>query len=166
MGLPDQLTERKFRVLEAVIQTYIETAEPAGSQTIARRFGLGVSSATIRNTMGDLEDRGFLFHPHTSAGRIPTDRAYRWYVDNLMRSAPPSRAQQQALPVIGIPLRGKDPEAALDLGAVFRTVYERAAYDVTLDYQKDPQPPLQGDDATWARELLRGRRGNRSRRSR
>ncbi len=97
MGLPDQLTEREFRVLEAVIQTYIETAEPAGSQTIARRFGLGVSSATIRNTMGDLEERGFLFHPHTSAGRIPTDRAYRWYVDNLMRSAPPSRAQQQAL---------------------------------------------------------------------
>ncbi|MEO8031872.1 MAG: heat-inducible transcriptional repressor HrcA [Gemmatimonadota bacterium] len=97
MASLDQLTEREFRVLEAVIQTYIETAEPAGSQTIARRFGLGVSSATIRNTMGDLEERGYLFHPHTSAGRIPTDRAYRWYVDNLMRSAPPNRADQQTL---------------------------------------------------------------------
>lgn len=97
MASLDQLSEREFRVLEAVIQTYIETAEPAGSQTIARRFGLGVSSATIRNTMGDLEERGYLFHPHTSAGRIPTDRAYRWYVDNMMRSAPPNRAQQHAL---------------------------------------------------------------------
>jgi heat-inducible transcriptional repressor len=97
MAAPDSLTEREFRVLEAVIQTYIETAEPAGSQTIARRFGLGVSSATIRSTMGDLEERGYLFHPHTSAGRIPTDRAYRWYVDNLMRHAPPSHAQQEAL---------------------------------------------------------------------
>src|SRR5882672_8136840 len=92
-----ELTERERKVLDAVIESYVLTAEPAGSRTIARRFPLGVSSATIRNTMGDLEERGFLFHPHTSAGRIPTDRAYRWYVDNLMRSAPPSRAQQQAL---------------------------------------------------------------------
>src|SRR6195256_472389 len=97
MALPDQLTEREFRVLEAVIQTYIETAEPAGSQPIARRFGLGVSSATIRNTMGELEERGFLFHPHTSAGRIPTDRAYRVYVDAIMRLSPPSHEQQHAL---------------------------------------------------------------------
>ena len=64
---------------------------------------------------------------------------------------------RQALPVVGIPLRGKDPEVPLDLGAVFRTVYDRAAYDVSLDYRKDPQPPLEGDDAKWARELLRGR---------
>src|ERR1700704_51452 len=97
MALPDQLTEREFRVLEAVIQTYIETAEPAGSQPIARRFGLGVSPATIRNIMSELEERGFLFHPHTSAGRIPTDRAYRWYVDNLIRLSPPSREEQNTL---------------------------------------------------------------------
>ena len=87
----DQLSERELRVLEAVVQTYIETAEPAGSQTIARRFGLGVSPATIRNTMSELEDKGYLFHPHTSAGRIPTDRAYRVYVNAIMRLAPPSR---------------------------------------------------------------------------
>lgn len=65
-------------------------------------------------------------------------------------------AVRQVLPVIAIPLRGKDPEVALDLGAVFQTVYDRAAYDVSLDYRKDPQPPLEGDDAKWARELLRG----------
>src|SRR6476660_3228662 len=84
MPIADQLSERELRVLEAVVQTYIETAEPAGSQTIARRFGLGVSPATIRSTMSELEDKGYLFHPHTSAGRIPTDRAYRVYVDAIM----------------------------------------------------------------------------------
>ena len=97
MAAPDQLSERELRVLEAVVQTYIETAEPAGSQTIARRFGLGVSPATIRNTMSELEDKGYLFHPHTSAGRIPTDRAYRVYVNAIMRLAPPSPEVQQAL---------------------------------------------------------------------
>jgi heat-inducible transcriptional repressor len=81
------LTERERRVLEAVIQSYVETAEPAGSRMISRRFGLGVSPATIRNTMSDLEDKGYLFHPHTSAGRVPTDMAYRVYVDSLMRIA-------------------------------------------------------------------------------
>ncbi len=84
-------------MLEAVVQTYIETAEPAGSQTIARRFGLGVSPATIRSTMSELEDKGYLFHPHTSAGRIPTDRAYRVYVDTLMRLSPPSHQEQHTL---------------------------------------------------------------------
>jgi len=79
-----ELTERERRVLEAVIQSYVETAQPAGSNAIARRFGLGISPATIRNTMSDLEDKGLLYHPHTSAGRVPTDVAYRVYVDSLM----------------------------------------------------------------------------------
>ncbi len=83
-----QLSERERRVLEAVIQSYVKTAEPAGSNAIARHFGLGVSSATVRNTMSDLEEKGFLFHPHTSAGRVPTDKAYRLYVDSLMRLNP------------------------------------------------------------------------------
>jgi heat-inducible transcriptional repressor len=97
MPMQDQLSERELRVLEAVVQTYIETAEPAGSQTIARRFGLGVSPATIRSTMSELEEKGYLFHPHTSAGRIPTDRAYRMYVNEIMRLAPPSHEAQHAL---------------------------------------------------------------------
>jgi heat-inducible transcriptional repressor len=75
-------------VLEAVIRSYVETAEPAGSRTLSRRFGLGVSPATIRNTMSDLEEKGFLLHPHTSAGRVPTNKAYRAYVDALL-SRPP-----------------------------------------------------------------------------
>jgi heat-inducible transcriptional repressor len=96
MSLED-LSDREIRVLEAVIQVYIQTAEPAGSQTVAQRFPIGVSSATIRNTMSELEEKGYLYHPHTSAGRIPTDRAYRWYVDNLIRLSPPSHEDQRAL---------------------------------------------------------------------
>src|SRR5512146_315240 len=88
-----ELNDRERRVLEAVIQSYVETAEPAGSRTISRRFGLGVSPATIRNTMSDLEEKGYLYHPHTSAGRVPTDVAYRLYVDSLMRSRPAPRVE-------------------------------------------------------------------------
>lgn len=92
-----ELNERERQVLAAVIRSYVETAEPAGSRTVSRRFGLGVSPATIRNTMSDLEEKGFLFHPHTSAGRVPTDKAYRVYVDELMQVSPLERAQQQRL---------------------------------------------------------------------
>lgn len=93
----EQLTERERRVLEAVIETYIETAEPAASQTVARRSGLGLSPASIRTIMSDLETRGLLFHTHTSAGRIPTDRAYRIYVNDLIRLTPPSSEAQETL---------------------------------------------------------------------
>lgn len=96
MALPE-LSDRERRVLEAVIQSYVETAEPAGSRTIARRFGLGVSPATIRNTMSDLEEKGYLYHPHTSAGRVPTDIAYRLYVDSLMGPARLSPRQTERL---------------------------------------------------------------------
>ena len=91
------LSSRELRVLEAVIQMYVETAEPAGSQAVARRSGLGVSPATVRNTMSELERRGYLLHPHTSAGRIPTDLGYRTYVDGLLRFPLPSEHEQQAL---------------------------------------------------------------------
>jgi heat-inducible transcriptional repressor len=86
MATADELTSRERRVLEAVIQTYVQTAEPCGSRVLSRRFGLGVSPATIRNTMSDLEEKGFLMHPHTSAGRVPTDKAYRAYVDQLLNA--------------------------------------------------------------------------------
>jgi heat-inducible transcriptional repressor len=91
------LTEREEQILDAVIRTYVETAEPAGSRTVARRHGLGVSPATIRNAMSDLEEKGFLFHPHTSAGRIPTDLAYRYYVDTLMQPVRITAAEQRRL---------------------------------------------------------------------
>ena len=93
MSLPE-LSDRERRVLGAVIQSYVATAEPAGSRAIARNFGLGVSPATIRNTMSDLEEKGFLFHPHTSAGRVPTDLAYRAYVESLTEVLAPAEVQQ------------------------------------------------------------------------
>jgi heat-inducible transcriptional repressor len=91
------LSARERQVLAAIIRSYVETAEPTGSRTVSRRFGLGVSAATVRNTMSDLEEKGFLFHPHTSAGRIPTEKAYRVYVDEMMRLAPLDRAEQKHL---------------------------------------------------------------------
>ena len=97
MPTVDALTERERRVLEAVIQTYIETAEPAGSLTVARRVRLGLSPASIRSIMSDLEAKGYLFHTHTSAGRIPTDLAYRLYVNDLMRLSPPSDQERETL---------------------------------------------------------------------
>ncbi|MEJ2546655.1 MAG: heat-inducible transcriptional repressor HrcA [Gemmatimonadota bacterium] len=80
----EALSEREKQVLQAVVDAYIDSAEPAGSRRIVRQFELGVSPATVRNTMADLESKGFLTHPHTSAGRMPTDLAYRYYVDELM----------------------------------------------------------------------------------
>ncbi len=84
MTLPT-LTERERAVLAAVIDSFIRTAAPAGSRRIGKEYALGVSPATIRNTMADLERKGLLTHPYTSAGRLPTDLAYRYYVDALMR---------------------------------------------------------------------------------
>jgi len=79
-----QLDLRKKRILQAIIDEYIDTAEPVGSRYIARKHELGLSSATIRNEMADLEEMGYLAQPHTSAGRIPSDRGYRLYVDDIM----------------------------------------------------------------------------------
>ena len=89
------LTERQARVLELVIGEYVETASPVGSQHIQTRYRLDVSSATIRNDMAELEDAGYLSHPHTSSGRVPTEKGYRHYVESLMREEQlPWEAQQ------------------------------------------------------------------------
>lgn len=80
-----ELDERKVKILKAVIQNYLETGEPVGSRTISKYTDLKLSSATIRNEMADLEELGYIVQPHTSAGRIPTDKGYRLYVDDLMR---------------------------------------------------------------------------------
>ncbi len=111
-----ELSERERQVLEAVIQSYVATAEPAGSRKISRRFALGISPATIRNTMSDLEEKGFLFHPHTSAGRIPTDKAYRVYVDSLIRVDPISPEERRTL-----------SEQITSGGSAIETILRRAA---------------------------------------
>ena len=78
------LDERKRKILHAIIRTYLETGEPVGSRTISKYSDLKLSSATIRNEMSDLEEMGYIIQPHTSAGRIPSDKGYRLYVDYLM----------------------------------------------------------------------------------
>ena len=79
------LDERKMKILKAIIQNYLETGEPVGSRTISKYTDLKLSSATIRNEMADLEEMGYILQPHTSAGRIPSDKGYRLYVDQMMQ---------------------------------------------------------------------------------
>ena len=80
-----ELDDRKIKILKAIIKTYLETGEPVGSRTISKFTDLKLSSATIRNEMSDLEDMGYIIQPHTSAGRIPSDKGYRFYVDQIMQ---------------------------------------------------------------------------------
>lgn len=101
-----ELEERDKRVLQAVIDSYISTGSPIGSAILVRKYDFGLSSATIRNIMAELEELGYLTHPHTSAGRVPTDKGYRYYIDSLLsfeqdiaelndhlRAAPPLHAE-------------------------------------------------------------------------
>ena len=88
------LNERKKKILQIIIEDYISSAEPVGSRTIARKYDLGLSPATIRNEMADLEEMGYIIQPHTSAGRIPSDKGYRLYVDMLMEEKEQEAWQQ------------------------------------------------------------------------
>ncbi len=81
----EELDERKVKILQAIIRNYLETGEPVGSRTISKYTDLNLSSATIRNEMSDLEELGYIVQPHTSAGRIPSDKGYRFYVDQMMK---------------------------------------------------------------------------------
>lgn len=88
------MTERQFRILSAIIEQYAEVASPVGSQLLARAFN--VSSATIRADMAELEHQGFIHQPHTSAGRVPTDKGYRWYVNNIQVTEPSVAVERNA----------------------------------------------------------------------
>ncbi|HSD49338.1 MAG TPA: HTH domain-containing protein, partial [Actinomycetota bacterium] len=108
-----ELGSRKVAVLRAVVEEYVRSGEPVGSETIAERASLGVSSATIRNEMAALEELGYLTHPHTSAGRIPTDSGYRKYVDALPPGGKLRDQQRRAI-------AGFFAETMLDLEDVLR----------------------------------------------
>ena len=92
----DSLNDRQREILRLIIQQYVLTANPVGSRYISRISTLGLSDATLRNVMADLEYLGFIDHPHTSAGRMPTDKGYRLYVDNLMPVEHLSDAERKA----------------------------------------------------------------------
>lgn len=92
-----ELTERKLKILQAIIADFIKTAEPVGSRTISRNYDLGVSPATVRNEMSDLEELGYLSHPHTSSGRVPSEKAYRLYVNELMKKRELTSEEKSAI---------------------------------------------------------------------
>ncbi len=92
-----ELDQRKMRILQAIIDDYIMTAVPVGSRTLSKRADFNISSATIRNEMSDLEELGYLEQPHTSAGRIPSSKAYRLYVNNIMQRAQLTEAERRAI---------------------------------------------------------------------
>ena len=96
MAVDTSLSERKLTILKAIIQNYLETGEPVGSRTLSKYTDLNLSSATIRNEMADLEDLGYIFQPHTSAGRIPSDKGYRLYVDMLMEEKEQEIAKRES----------------------------------------------------------------------
>src|SRR3989338_10527945 len=92
-----QLDKRQSSVLEAIIREYIRTAEPVGSMAVTERYKIAASPATVRNDMAELESAGFIRHPHTSAGRVPTEAAYQYYVDNFLRDVSVPRQEEKAL---------------------------------------------------------------------
>lgn len=92
-----ELNERKLNILKAIVKDYIETAEAVGSRTISKKHDLGISAATIRNEMADLEELGYLIQPHTSAGRVPSEKGYKLYVDTLMNQSDISSEEKKMI---------------------------------------------------------------------
>lgn len=124
----EELTDRRQAVLGLVVRQYIATAIPVGSKTIVEQYGLGISSATIRNEMACLEEQGYLTHPHTSAGRVPTEKGYRYFVERLMSEAELPLAEQRTI-------RHQFHQARLDLEQWMRlaaAVLARAARSTSL----------------------------------
>ena len=95
-----ELDERKLDVLRAIVEDYVATQEPVGSKALVERHNLRVSPATVRNDMAVLEEEGYLRQPHTSAGRVPTDKGYRLFVDRLSRIKPLTQAERRAIAVL------------------------------------------------------------------
>src|SRR5689334_6156791 len=95
--MSDELGEREREVLRAVVRAYITSGEPVGSSALTRKGEFDVSAATMRNVMADLEALGFIEKPHTSAGRVPTERGYRFYVDSLVRTKEPTPKDRELI---------------------------------------------------------------------
>jgi heat-inducible transcriptional repressor len=140
-----ELGQRKAAVLRAVVAEYVRSGEPVGSETIADRSSLGVSSATIRNEMAALEELGYLMHPHTSAGRIPTDVGYRFYVDTLAGTTKLREAQRRMIAV-------HFAEAILDLEEVLKGSVQLLGR--LTQYAGLAVPPSASDEAIVRLELI------------
>lgn len=120
-----QLPPRKKRILQAVVEKYVATVEPVGSHTIVRELDLGVSSATVRNDLAELEEMDLLTHPHISAGRMPTDLGYRVYVDELLSGSPAATSTPQPFQTVAL-----DVEQMLEIAC--RTLAQWTSYPAVL----------------------------------
>mgnify|MGYP004698844527 FL=1 len=126
------LGERKLQVLSAVVEAYIRTGEPVGSKMICELMGNAVSSATIRNEMADLAERGLLEQPHTSAGRVPTNRGYRLYIGSRMAREPLSQADRLNIDAMLLEAAGSDPEHLVEGAAQALASVTHCAAVVTM----------------------------------
>jgi heat-inducible transcriptional repressor len=129
--IPVGINTRKRQVLEAIVESHIATAEPVSSRSIARKYRLGVSSATIRNEMSDLEELGLIEQPHTSAGRIPSQSGYRYYVDRLMKK---SNLTSQEEKIIGAIFAQKAKAINNIIQRTIKTVTQLTDYLVLLSW--------------------------------
>jgi heat-inducible transcriptional repressor len=130
-----ELDRRDREILREVIRNFIETGEPVGSRTIAKVYHEGLSAASIRNIMADLEDDGFLMQPHTSAGRVPTDRGYRYYVDSLLTGLElPRSDREKVAEVINRP--GSLPEALEEISRLISRLTHQVGFVVSPDHSR------------------------------
>lgn len=127
-----QLDERKTKILQAIIRNYLETGEPVGSRTISKYTDLNLSSATIRNEMADLEELGYIVQPHTSAGRIPSDQGYRFYVDCMM-----GQKEREVVEMKEMLLERQDRMENL-LKQVARVLAQNTQYATMISAPRDP----------------------------
>src|SRR5512134_742493 len=135
--MSEELGEREKEVLRAVVQEYITTGGPVGSQHLSRKPEFDVSSATLRNVLADLEELGFLEKPHTSAGRVPTDRGYRFFVDSLMKLRDPDPKERELIEHgIRAARSGVTEETVQDASKLLHFLSHHAAVVVT------PRPAL------------------------
>lgn len=116
------MDERKQRILRAIIEDYVKSAEPVGSRTIAKNYNLGISPATVRNEMSDLEEQGYLEQPHTSSGRIPSTKGYRLYVDSMMHQGPVPFEDAERIRSLWDISRGESTELFLNMAKLISQV--------------------------------------------
>lgn len=116
------MDERKQRILRAIIEDYVKTAEPVGSRTIAKNYNLGISPATVRNEMSDLEELGYLEQPHTSAGRIPSAKGYRLYVDSMLSQQPVPLQDAEKIEMLWKHSNGSTSELFLNMAKLLSQV--------------------------------------------
>lgn len=126
-----EFSERKQKILAAIVDSYVQTGEPVGSKTLSEKLGFAVSSATIRNEMAELVEMGLLEQPHTSAGRVPSQRGYRVYIDRLMSRKPISQKEQQYIDGM-LSTAGDDPEKLMnDVSQLLAGVTKMTAISTT-----------------------------------